>query len=96
MESKKVLKTCKKGHRFYKSSTCPSCPTCEQERQPSADFLANLGAPARRALENHGIKTLEQLASYSEAQVLAWHGIGKSSIPKLQKCLEEVNLKFSS
>ena len=94
MEAKKMLKTCPVGHSFYKSSTCPTCPICEEARKPKDHFLALLAAPARRALENNGITTLEQLANFSEKEVLHFHGMGKSSIPKLQKLLSEANLYF--
>lgn len=53
-----------------------------------------LAAPARRALENAGITSLEQLASYTLKDLLSLHGMGKSSIPKLQKALEEQKLDF--
>jgi predicted RecB family nuclease len=88
------LKICKKGHQFYKSSDCPTCPICEEERKPKDSFLSLLGAPARRALENNGIKTLEQLSKYSEKEVLNFHGMGKSTIPKLKNILEDNGLSF--
>lgn len=88
------MKTCKKGHKFYKSSDCPTCPVCEEERKPKDNFLSLLGAPARRALENNGIVTLKQLSKHTEKEVLSFHGIGKSSIPILQKILLENNLTF--
>jgi predicted RecB family nuclease len=88
------LKTCKNGHQFYKSSDCPVCPVCEQERKPQKHFLAALAAPARRALKNMGITTLDKLATYSEKDILALHGMGKSSIPKLQQLLQEAGLTF--
>lgn len=95
MEAKKILKSCKNGHQFYKSSDCPTCPFCEQERKPKDSFLSLLGAPARRALENNGITTLQQLSKYSEKEVLNFHGMGKSTIPKLKKFLLESNLTFN-
>lgn len=94
METKKILKTCKNGHKFYKSSDCPTCPDCEKERKPKENFLSVLSAPARRALENNGIMTLEQLSNHTEKEVLSFHGIGKSSIPILQKILSNNNLTF--
>lgn len=94
-KTNKILKTCKNGHKFYKSSDCPTCPICEQERKPQDGFLSLLGAPARRALENNGIKTLEQLSKYSEAEILEFHGMGKSSIPKLRTVLAEQGLSFN-
>jgi len=96
METKKILKTCKNGHKFYKSSDCPTCPICEEERKPKDNFLSLLVAPARRALENNGISTLEQLSKYSEKEVLNFHGMGKSTISILQKLLSERKLTFNS
>jgi predicted RecB family nuclease len=94
METKKNLKTCKNGHQFFKSSDCPTCPICEEARKPKDNFLSLIGAPARRALENNGITTLEQLSKYGEKEVLNMHGIGKSTIPKLQKLLLDKGLSF--
>jgi predicted RecB family nuclease len=94
METINILKTCNNGHQFYKSSDCPTCPICEEERKPKDNFLSLLVAPARRALENNGITTLEQLSKYSEREVLNFHGMGKSTIPKLQKLLADKGLSF--
>lgn len=88
------LRTCSSGHQYYKSSDCPTCPHCENERKPQHGFLALLPAPARRALENKGIFTLEQLAEHSKKEILALHGMGPSSIPKLQKALNVAGLQF--
>lgn len=44
------LRTCPKGHKYYKSTDCPTCPICEQEHKPHNSFLSLLVAPARRAL----------------------------------------------
>lgn len=93
--SKRILKICNNGHRYYKSSDCNSCPVCEQVRKPEAGFLSNLVAPARRALENAGITTLEVLSAHTENQILALHGIGPSSIPKLREALSNVGLSFN-
>jgi predicted RecB family nuclease len=96
MENKKILKTCKNGHRFYKSSDCPTCPICEEERKPKDNFLSLLVAPARRALENNRITTLEHLSEYTEKEILDLHGMGKTTIPKLKKLLAENNLTFKN
>lgn len=94
METKKNLKTCKNGHQFFKSSDCPTCPICEKERKPKDNFLSLIVAPARRALEREGITTLEQLSQYSEKEVLNFHGMGKSTIPILQKLLAGKEFSF--
>jgi DNA-directed RNA polymerase alpha subunit len=92
--NKKNLRTCLKGHRYYKSSDCPTCPVCEAERKPKEGFASFLSAPARRALENRGIKTVKQLSKLSEAEILELHGMGKASIPLLKKVLKEKGLSF--
>jgi DNA-directed RNA polymerase alpha subunit len=58
--------------------------------------MAALAAPARRALENNGIHHLEQLSALTEKEILAFHGMGKSSIPKLRTFLQEQGLDFKS
>ncbi|MFI5156122.1 MAG: RNA polymerase alpha subunit C-terminal domain-containing protein [Chitinophagales bacterium] len=92
--AEKKLRICSKGHRFYKSSDCPTCPFCEKERKPTSGFLSELGAPARRALENKGITTLEKLSGYLESEILSFHGMGKTTIPKLKAALKMQGLRF--
>lgn len=94
MAAKGKLKICSNGHRFYKSSDCPVCPVCEKEKKPVGGFLSLVSAPARRALEREGITTLKKLAQYSEADLLSFHGMGKSSIPKLNAALLKNNMSF--
>jgi hypothetical protein len=64
------------------------------ENLPKDNSLSTLAAPAIRALENNGITTLEQLSKYSKKEVLKFHGMGKSSIPKLEKLLSDQNMSF--
>ena len=90
----KNLRTCAKGHQYYKSSDCPVCPICEKMKKPGEEMLSSVGAPARRALENAGIKTPQQLSKYTVEQLLKLHGMGPSSIPKLQKVLGSQGLSF--
>lgn len=94
MKINKTLKICKIGHKYYKSSDCPTCPICENERKPKDNFLSLLVAPARRALEREHIKTLLDLSKWSEKEILNLHGIGKSSIPILKKELNNNGLDF--
>jgi predicted RecB family nuclease len=88
------LRICKAGHKFYKSSDCPTCPICEQERKPQDGFLALLAAPARRALEREGINTVDRLSQFSEEEILALHGMGPGSLPKLRAALKASGLHF--
>lgn len=87
-----MQRTCKNGHRYTKSSTCPVCPVCEAKRKPETGFLSLVSAPARRALENAGITSLSILSAYTETELLKLHGIGKTSIPKLRAALMENGL----
>ncbi|CRK82785.1 RNA polymerase alpha subunit C-terminal domain-containing protein [Neobacillus massiliamazoniensis] len=90
----KNLKICNKGHQYYKSSDCSTCPICERERRPENGFLAMLSAPARRALENNDVTSLQKLSSYSEKEILKFHGMGPASLPKLRSALKEKGLSF--
>ena len=89
----KTKRLCARGHTYYKSSDCPTCPRCEAERKPAAGVLAGLSAPARRALERAGITTLARLARTSEAQLLALHGVGPTSLPVLRAKLADAGLQ---
>ena len=92
-KSEPSRRICENGHVYYKSSDCPVCPICEKEKNV-AGFLSVPGAPARRALENAGIKTVEQLSSKSEKEILKLHGMGPASLPKLRAILKSNGLSF--
>jgi len=90
-------KTCSRGHTFTKSSDCPVCPFCWSgyyKNTMGKDFPSDLSAPALRALLHAKITTVQKLAAFSEEEILALHGIGPSSIPKLSKALKEQGLTF--
>jgi predicted RecB family nuclease len=92
--SEKTLRNCKNGHQYYKSSDCPTCPICEEERKPKDSFLALLAAPAQRALERENIKTLEDLAKFTEKEIINLHGMGPGTLPELHKVLKDNGLSF--
>jgi hypothetical protein len=93
-KTKGTPKACPNGHKFYKTSDCPTCPVCEGGKNPETGFLAEMGAPARRALEREGITTVAKLAQYPESEILGLHGIGPSSLPKLRKALQSEGRSF--
>ncbi len=94
MAAAKTRRVCSEGHTFYKSSDCPTCPTCEATHTPATGFLAELGAPAQRALEHIGVTTLTALATYSEREILTLHGMGPRSLPTLRNALRRQGLAF--
>lgn len=91
-----TLRTCEKGYKYTKSSDCPVCPICEAERKPNDAFLSLLSAPARRALENHNITSLQDLSGYTESEIVKLHGMGPASLPKLRNALQENGLAFKA
>jgi len=93
--AEKTLRTCEKGHTYYKSTDCPTCPTCEQEKKPSEGFLSLLSSPARSALLHYlAVDTEEKLSAYTEKEILKLHGMGKASMPILRQALAEKGLAF--
>jgi hypothetical protein len=96
--TKKVSSThrrvCKLGHVYFKSSDCPVCPVCEAANTTKNSFLSLLAAPARRALENNGIKTPVQLSKKTEAEILKLHGMGPATMPILRNILSSNKLSF--
>ncbi len=54
-----------------------------------------LVAPARRALANAKITSLQQLSAYTEHELLKLHGFGKSSLPIIHEQLKKAGLKLS-
>ena len=91
----KRLKTCDKGHQFYKSSDCPTCPICAALDKPEGGFLSLLSAPARGALVHAGITTLEQFSQHTEREVLKLHGVGPRSLPTIRGALSAAGMAFA-
>ncbi len=56
--------------------------------------LTKLSKPAQRALVTYGVKTPQQLARHTLKEIMALHGIGPASRPKLQAALKKHGLKF--
>jgi len=91
---KGTLRICPQGHTYYKSSDCPTCPVCEKERKPETGFLSSLSAPARRSLERLGVTTIKELSAFTEKEILAQHGMGPASLPKLKQALKSAGQSF--
>jgi uncharacterized protein YdhG (YjbR/CyaY superfamily) len=82
--------------KFRVKENLETMPPKKQLAKSQEDFLSVLAAPARRALQNKKIKTLKQLANFSEAEILALHGMGKSALPKLRIALKNKGLTFKN
>lgn len=91
-----MKKTCENGHTFFKTSSCPTCTICENERRPKDGFLSSLSAPARRALERENITSLEILSTWSKKELLQLHGFVPSSIPNVEIALKQVGLSLKN
>ncbi|MBP7555801.1 MAG: hypothetical protein KA821_06035 [Chitinophagaceae bacterium] len=94
MPAARQRRTCANGHVYYKTSDCPVCPQCETALRSQSGWQARLSAPARRALENAGLKTLQQLSSFSEKEILSLHGMGPASLPHLHAVMKQARLSF--
>jgi DNA-directed RNA polymerase alpha subunit len=90
----KTLRVCKLGHKYYKSSDCPVCPICESGKNTTSRFLDEFSAPARRALESIDVHDLESLRSFTKKEIVNLHGMGPSSLKKIDQLLAETNLKY--
>jgi hypothetical protein len=58
--------------------------------------LPRLAAPARRALEGAGYRSLEQLARAKESDIAKLHGMGPNAMNALRNALKERGLSFRS
>lgn len=92
--SQSTERTCPNGHKYQKSSDCQTCPVCESQREPGAEYMRIVSAPARRALERAGILSLEVLSGWTERDLAALHGMGPNAIGKLKAALEERGLSL--
>jgi hypothetical protein len=54
-----------------------------------------IGAPATRALRAAGLTSLEALASVTEAELQAMHGVGPVAIARLREALADAGLRYA-
>lgn len=58
--------------------------------------IPKISQPANRALAGAGIKRIEQLAKWTEAELLALHGVGPKALPPLRAALKAKGLSFAA
>ncbi|MFI6938855.1 hypothetical protein ACIBI4_06260 [Streptomyces sp. NPDC050418] len=61
---------------------------------PVGDLPAAIGRPATRALLGAGVETLEHVAGYRRAELLAMHGVGPKAVRILGEALAARGLGF--
>lgn len=57
--------------------------------QPGSDLPRAIGRPATQALAVAGLTTLDQVATRSEADLLALHGVGPKAVRILREALQQ-------
>lgn len=65
-----------------------------RKQEGSTGSFSFISAPAQRALASKGISSLQDLSTFTVNDILALHGMGPGSIPKLQAALKEIGLSF--
>ncbi|WP_416953810.1 hypothetical protein ACNKF0_16385 [Nocardioides sp. T5] len=70
-------------------------PRVREPRQAGTPLPRTIGAPATRALRAVEVTTLEQVASYSAADLAAMHGVGPMAISRLREGLAEQGLALT-
>ncbi|AXB41214.1 hypothetical protein [Amycolatopsis albispora] len=79
-------------HRAPRQLAAKLAATIESPAQPGSDLPAAIGKPATRALHNAGLGTLDQVATRTEAELLALHGVGPRAVRVLAETLAERGL----
>ncbi len=92
----KKLVVCSRGHKFYKSSSCPVCPKCwpGYRKKLQSDFPEKISAPALRALHKAKIKKLSDLKKYSQMELSKLHGMGPKALSMLQLEMKKRKVTF--
>ena len=58
------------------------------KEQPESALPKGIGKPATRALAAAGVSRLDQVTRFSEAQLLALHGVGPKAVGIIKAALE--------
>ena len=62
-------------------------PPTERTHPNHAAFPSGIGGPALRALQNAGVRSMDDLARWTEADLLALHGMGPKGVRVLGEAL---------
>lgn len=64
------------------------------QKEHETNLPPNLAKPAQRALNGAGINRLEQLAEFTETDLLKLHGMGPKAMEQIRSALVEKGLSF--
>lgn len=78
-----------------KPSSKRAAPPLEQPKQSGSQWPRGVAKPAQRALAAAGYTCLEQLATATEVELLALHGMGPKALGQLRKALRSKGLSFA-
>lgn len=87
-------RVCAKGHRYVKTSDCPTCPVCEKQKKPTTGWKVGLAAPALRALNQAKIDTVTDVQQWSKAELAKLHGMGPKAIATIEALLDLEGMGF--
>lgn len=81
-------------HRAPKQLAAKLAAIIESPTQQGSELPAGIGKPATRALAAAGLTTLEQVATRTEADLLALHGVGPKAVRILADTLAEQGMSL--
>jgi hypothetical protein len=82
-------------HRAPKRLAMKLNAIVESPTQPGSDLPASIGKPATRALAVAGLTTLDQIATHTQDELLALHGVGPKAVRILADALAEKGMSFA-
>lgn len=65
-----------------------------EDMHTSSGLPAKLSKPAQRALAQAGIRSLEQLGTYTEQEIAALHGIGPNALKQFREAFSAHGLTW--
>lgn len=88
MTAYKNNRTCKKGHHYFITSDCPTCPIYEQERKPQSGFFCivgsgNTGIRKQRNRNCQGFSKIFRKRNYGIAW--NWTSFSSETIGRIEK-----------
>lgn len=95
--TKATWRTCSRGHRFQKSSSCPICPICWSgyyKEKWGKNFPEGLGAPALRALLGAKLTKLADLGRKTENEISELHSMGPKALGILKAEMKKRGFSF--